>query len=1241
LLNRYFQKYPSKDSPLEGKVLGGVPESYRPFVISEIWKLYKKKANTDLNKGQRSNTSPNRPLIFIVKEDSDVDLLCRQLSVVAPGLKCLEFPGWDCLPYDRVSPSLDVITKRLNTLMELLHAPEESFSDYCVITSVAAVAQRVMPRMSLLGESLQLKVNDEIARADLLNKLTDKGFRRCENVYEPGDFAVRGGIIDIFPSASDFPFRLDFFGDTLESIKMFDPATQRSIAPDSSHPEISIDIRPVNEVILCGKSIDLFKNNYRVLPFVGNANKFSEDPLLEAISNDRPYPGMEHWLPLFYENLESILDYLPNPIIITESGNGAQFIARHRTIEEYYQARLERLKIGDSSYRPMAPDRLYWSLPEWEHFCQNPNIITIDSFVRESFSDTSFIDAGANEPKTIDLGGRLASNFAAVRQSPQLYPMLIQEILANQQEGRLVAIISHSEGSRQRLESLLADHSAYLSADLDGGRGPGNGIDNIKTVDVFPQENDDRSCLYSLVAPFDQGFKTDDLLIITEQDILGERMIRKSRAVSKGKEAFQYSSQLTVGDLVVHSSHGIGRYIGLETHNAGGKPHDFLALEYKGGDKLYVPVESIEQISRYGQSNSDESGYTSHMELDKLGSVAWQNRKARTKKRIREIADHLLKIAAERELLQAPVLSDHNTEYEQFCAGFPYVETEDQQRAIEDVLEDLGKGKPMDRLVCGDVGFGKTEIALRAAFVAAANGKQVILVAPTTILCYQHFRNFTERFKGTNYKVGHLSRLVKTKQLNETKKEIQEGKINIVVATHAAFASSLKFNDLGLVIIDEEQRFGVKQKEKLKDGKSDVHVLTLTATPIPRTLQMALAGVRGLSVLATAPISRLAVRTFVMPYDSVVIKEAIMREYNRGGQIFYVVPHVNDLEKAERHLKSLVPDIKIMMAHGRMRPNEIEDVITSFCDHKFDLLLCTPIVESGIDIPNANTIIIHRANMFGLAQMYQLRGRVGRTKVQGYAYMTIHEEGLLTGVAKRRLDALQSLDTLGAGFRLASHDMDIRGAGNLVGEEQSGHIKEVGVELYQQLLQEAILMAKAMKDMQAASGEGYDDAALRAEMLNAELEQWSPKINIGIAILIPEYYVEDLGVRMELYRKIALLKTNEEIDGFAAEMVDRFGKLPLEVENLLSVIEMRRLCRQAHIEKLDVNYKGLVIRFKDNVFPNQLALLRYIQNPAVYKLGAVRIHPDNSLSFARNWPDEDTRIKGTKKILLDIKSLAA
>lgn len=797
----------------------------------------------------------------------------------------------------------------------------------------------------------------------------------------------------------------------------------------------------------------------------------------------------------------------------------------------------------------------------------------------------------------IDIGARQGRNFAPERADAavNVFETVVAHINKIQSERKKVVVALWSEGSRERMASMLTDHKLLNLTSVNTWR----------TVQATP-----RNQTMLAVVGLESGFETEHVALITEQDILGDRLVRARKSSRKLENFISEVTSLATGDLVVHVEHGIGRFIGLQTLTVGGAPHDCLELHYANETKLYLPVENIELLSRYG---SEQAG----VELDRLGGGGWQARKAKLKNRIREIAGDLIKIAAERLLHEAPKFPVHQGMYDEFCARFPYDETEDQLSAITSTLHDLDSGKPMDRLICGDVGFGKTEVALRAAFAVALDGRQVAVVVPTTLLARQHAKNFTERFRGFPVNVAQASRLVSAKELANVKKGIADGSVDIVVGTHALLGKAIKFKNLGLIVVDEEQHFGVTHKERLKQLRSEVHVLTLSATPIPRTLQLALTGVRDLSIIASPPVDRLAVRTFVAPFDPLMVREALLRERYRGGQAFYVCPRIEDLAEAKDFLDKNLPEMKVAVAHGQMPPTVIEDIMSAFYDGKYDILLSTTIVESGLDIPAANTLIVHRADMFGLAQLYQLRGRVGRSKLRAYALFTLPAQKKITAQAERRLKVLQSLENLGAGFQLASHDLDIRGSGNLLGEEQSGHIKEVGFELYQSMLEEAIV-------------------SLKAGMAEPAPDRWSPQITLGMPVLIPEDYVSDLAVRLSLYRRLADLDDDEEISNFGAELRDRFGPLPDEVRYLFKLAAIKAYCRRANVEKVDAGPKGAVISFRDNSFAQPDKLVFFIRQHGQ----AAKVRPDMKVVFFQDWETPDERIEGTTEILRQLANLA-
>lgn len=1133
---------------------GGAPEGYDAKLLAQLV------ARSD------------GPVIHVLRDDTRLAAMQQALNFFAPDLPVLVFPAWDCLPYDRISPNAEVSARRMGTLAILA----DGFERACVIlTTLNAATQKIPPRAVVASSSFTATVGKQINVENLRSYLVRMGFNQAPTVTEPGDYAIRGGLIDIYPPGASGPIRLDLFGDVLDGARRFESATQRTVEKINR-----IELAPVSEVILDEESIQRFRSKYRhTFGAAGN-----DDPLYEAVSAGRKHQGLEHWLPFFHDHLDTLFDYLPNaPVVLDEQINPSHD-ARWTSIKDQYETRYaalsEKSHLG-TVYKPVEPALLYLNEDSWNAALENRAIRQLSPLPQPS------------GPNCIDAGGRIGRNFAPERQNEDisLFGALAAHIAEKRKTGNVV-LCSYSEGSRERFATLLED----------------SGVENFTNIDRFSDIGQTKG-LFLTVWPLENGFETPDLTVISEQDILGDRLIRSPRK-RRAENFLKETQSLTSGDLVVHIEHGVGKYIGLETITAAGAPHECLALEYAGGDRLFLPVENIELLSRYGQ----EVGM-----LDKLGGGAWQAKKARLKERVREMADKLIRIAAERALRSGKVMTPPDGMWDEFCARFPYQETDDQLNAIEDTLSDMASGQPMDRLICGDVGFGKTEVAMRAAFVAAMSGMQIAVVAPTTLLARQHYKSFSERFRGLPVQVRQLSRFVSTKDANDTREAMKRGTVDIVIGTHALLAKNVRFANLGLLIVDEEQHFGVTHKEQLKQLRSDVHVMTLTATPIPRTLQLALSGVRELSIIGTPPIDRLAIRTYVSEFDPVTIREALLREYYRGGQSFYVVPRISDMAEVEAFLKEQVPEVSVVTATGQIPAGQLDDKMNAFYDGQYDVLLATTIVESGLDIPAANTLIVHRADMFGLSQLYQIRGRVGRSKIRAYAYMTTKPRKPLTPQAEKRLRVLGSLDSLGAGFSLASQDLDIRGAGNLLGDEQSGHVREVGYELYQSMLEEAI--AK----MKAGELEGLSDAD----------EAWAPQINLGVPVLIPSDFVPDLDVRLGLYRRLSALSTKVELEGFAAELIDRFGKLPREVNTLLNIVRIKSACRRAGIARLDGGPKGATIQFHMDKYAHPAGLVEFIH--AQKGLAKVR---DNKIVVRRDWKNNADKIKGAFAIARDLAVLA-
>ncbi|MEM9225399.1 MAG: transcription-repair coupling factor [Pseudomonadota bacterium] len=1108
--------------------------------------------------------------IYVARDDKMAATARRLSAFHAPAMDVVWLPGWDILPYDRVSPSAAIAAARCAGLAKLAQRVDED-KPCLIITTASALVQRVPPRDVLRASSFAVETGGRLNQDDLTHYLGVNGYIRTSTVSEKGEYSIRGGKVDLFAPTSDEPVRLDLFGDEVETIKSFDPETQLSTRTLSQ-----ISLAPVSEILFSEDTLSLFRERY-----MAELGSPAGDPMYEAARGSIRRQGLEGWLPLFYGHLDTLFDYAaPGTLVAMAPLSGQAAAERLSQAEDYYQARLEA--AGETREAKVLP-------PEALHLSESELDALLDARAVARFQ--------ASEGRGgIDLGGRPGRDFAPERATTEIniFEAAATHAKALRDDGKTVIFGAWSDGSAERMFGVMADHGL-------------EDLDRVYSLDAARSAG-----LAICELPLEAGYVADDLVLISEPDILGDRLAAPRRK-RKAANFIAESGALNPGDLVVHVDHGVGRYDGLKTLDLAGAAHDCLELGYAKGDKVFLPVENIDLISRYG--SEDAAGA-----IDHLGGVGWQTRKAKAKKRILEMAAELMAIAAARELKKAEPAAPGDGLYEEFAARFPYEETDDQLNAIEDVLGDLSSGKPMDRLICGDVGFGKTEVALRGAFVAAMAGMQVAVIAPTTLLARQHYQTFADRFAGWPLQVRPLSRLVKAREASETKAGLASGQIDVVIGTHALLAKGLEFKRLGLLIVDEEQRFGVKHKERLKEIKADVHVLTLSATPIPRTLQMALTGIRDLSIIATPPVDRLSVRTYVTDFDATTVREALLREKYRGGQSFFVAPRISDLDFLEQFLRVNVPEVKFVVAHGQMPPTELEDLMTAFYEGEYDVLLSTTIVESGLDIPRANTLVIHKADRFGLAQLYQLRGRVGRSKLRAYAYLTTPADRSISTSAERRLRVLQSLDSLGAGFQLASHDLDMRGGGNLLGDQQSGHVKEVGVELYQSMLEDAV---KAIQSGTNDPGDVADD--------------WSPQINLGIAVLIPEGYVEDLGVRLGLYRRLADTDTQQAREAFAAELIDRFGPLPEETKQLLDVTELKVSCKSLGISKLDAGPKGVVVTFRDDtpVDPGELMML------VRSRPNAMKLRPDSKLVVLGLPSDPRARTPKLKALLTELKGVSS
>lgn len=1143
---------------------------------------------------------PQKDILIIAENDSEMANLAAQIGFFCPEVDekftLLNFPAWDCLPFDRASPKPLISSSRIRCLYKITNRlPGQKF---LIITSINAILQKTLSPVSLRNYGLQVRSGSKISIEQISQFLVMNGYNRATSANCVGEFAVRGGIVDfVTEKAADLiGYRLDFLGDEIEVIKTFDPLTQIT-----SETVKEIEILPTSEVILNDQTVENFRKNYRQ-----NFGISSENQLYSAILEKRFYTGCEHWLPFFYEEkLVSFFDYFSHPVVFLNQKVFSFAQTRCEIIAEYYQSRIDALNHEPeaAAYHPISPDLLYLSLAE---FAEKTS---------EKISFNSFETSNLNQ-RILDLEIKPVPDFALAGRANKKDPIELMKEFVLAVGSAQIFIACLTEGFKERAARVLADYGITCQ--------------QVKNFSEIKNVKPGKAAIG--IMPLGFGFYAPDLIIIGEQAIFGEKIIRKKGGNKEASQRIlEEGLSINLGELVVHRDHGIGKFDGLHMISAGGVKCEMVKLTYSGGDVLFVPVDEINLITRYGAENP-------LIQLDRLGGAAWKNRKDKVKKRIKVAAEELLKIAAARHLKKAPVFVPNQHFYDEFKARFSFVETEDQIRAIEEVEEDLQRGSPMDRLICGDVGFGKTEVAMRAAAVVAfsnidKNGDepQIAIIAPTTLLVRQHYKNFTKRFAETDIRIAQLSRLIGASETKKIKAEIESGAIEIVIGTHALLQKTIKFKNLALVIIDEEQHFGVAQKERLKELRNEVHVLTLSATPIPRTLQMSLTGVKDLSLIATTPLDRLATRNFVMPYDSVITREAVMREYNRGGRVFFVVPRIRDIEEMEARLKILLPEIKITHAHGQMTPSQLDQIMNDFVDGKIDLLLSTTIIESGIDIPEANTIIIYKAEMFGLAQLYQLRGRVGRSKMRGYAYFMLDNRKKISADSRKKLEVMQNLDSLGVGFTIASHDMDIRGSGNLLGDEQSGHVKETGVELYQQLLLETI---ENLKNGQVLSGDPQLISQIKNddELLNNEI---SVQIKLGISLLIPESYMPDLQLRMSFYKKIANLHDVEKQDSLRTEMIDRFGKIPEEISNLMEVARLKFACKKIGIERLEGVTDGILVSFKNNQFQNPDKLLSMIFSSG----NKVRIHAGQRVFFLCDMKSESAKISSTFAIIKKLEEL--
>ncbi|ENC6731727.1 transcription-repair coupling factor [Vibrio navarrensis] len=1038
------------------------------------------------------------------------------------------FPDWETLPYDNFSPHQDIISERIATLFQL---PGQT--NGITIVPVSTLLQRQSPRDFLLQHTLMVKVGDRYSLEKLRLQLDNSGYRHVDQVFGPGEYASRGSILDLYPMGSHDPYRIDFFDDEIDTIRTFDPENQRS-----SDAVQEIRLLPAHEFPTTEAAIEDFRIRWRSQ---FDMRREPESVYMQVSKGTWP-AGIEYWQPLFFEQTETLFDYVASDSHFITVGDIDLAMDQFLSDVDY---RYEQKKVDP--LRPLLPPAQLW-LKKDELYAR------IKPFAQTCLSVAAIEEKAGRSNLPLQALPELA-----VQQNSK-EPLAQLRKFSESFNGKIVFSVE-SEGRREALTELLQGIKLRptMSASLD---------------EALQQEN--RFTL--VIGATERGFIHPErgFAFVCESDLLGDRVIQRRKKDKRNVNSdtvIRHLAELKPGQPVVHIDHGIGRYIGLETLEAGGIKAEYMMLEYQNEAKLYVPVASLNLISRYS-GGAEESA-----PLHKLGGEAWAKARRKAAEKVRDVAAELLDVYAKRELKPGYKFALDRGQYASFKSGFPFEETDDQAMAINAVLSDMCQAKAMDRLVCGDVGFGKTEVAMRAAFVATDNSKQVAVLVPTTLLAQQHFENFRDRFANLPIRVEVLSRFKSAKEQKQILEDVASGKVDILVGTHKLLSSELKFNDLGLLIVDEEHRFGVRQKEKVKAMRADVDILTLTATPIPRTLNMAMSGMRDLSIIATPPARRLSIKTFVRERDDAVVREAILREIMRGGQVYFLHNQVETIEKVAADLTKLVPEARITVAHGQMRERELERVMNDFYHQRFNLLVCTTIIETGIDVPTANTIIMDRADNLGLAQLHQLRGRVGRSHHQAYAYLLTPHPKSMTKDAIKRLDAIASLEDLGAGFTLATHDLEIRGAGELLGEEQSGQIQSVGFSLYMEMLEQAV---QALKEGKEPSLD---------ELLREQTE-----VEIRIPALLPDDYIPDVNSRLSMYKRIASVADEGELNELKVELIDRFGLLPDAAKNLLAIAELKILAANIKVKKIEAHDKGGFIEFYPNADINPAYLVRLLQS---------------------------------------------
>ncbi|HAT25725.1 MAG TPA: transcription-repair coupling factor [Gammaproteobacteria bacterium] len=1112
-----------------------------------------------------SNAAANceGPLLVVCEDNEAAGRLKRELKYFCKAkanLDVFSLPDWETLPYDIFSPHQDIISDRLRTLY---HMPQ--LRTGIIVVSVTSLMHKLPPKAYIAANSFNLEIGQLLHIDTMRSQLISAGYQSVSSVYEHGEFAVRGSIIDIFPMGSVQPFRIDLFDDEIETLQNFDPETQRS-----NNRVDSIRLLPGREFPLDEKGIATFRGKFRDLFDVD----VRQCPIYQDVSDGISSPGLEYYLDLFFDGLSSLFDYLPASTRCCKVGNlnaaGEKF---WQDIGSRYADReVDRL-------RPiLRPDQIFIAIDFVQAALKRyPQIEFKDSSAAADFKTTELPDLSSN-PK-------LSKPFSNV-----------QQFVA--QSKQRVLFCAESAGRRETLLEIL------------------------KQLDIFPRSFEHwqdflhaETAIGITIAPLDQGLwlAQENLVLITEAQLFGNRIAqrrRRHRQQDNTDFIIRSLTELHLDDAVVHVDHGIGRYRGLQTITTDGQTTEFLSLEYAANAKLYVPVASLHLISRYSGADSEAAP------LNRLGTDQWQKTRRKAAEKIRDVAAELLDIYSQREAREGFKYRCEADGYGQFAASFPFEETADQASAIEAVIADMGSGRTLDRLICGDVGFGKTEVAMRAAFVAVQNSKQVALLVPTTLLAQQHYESFKDRFADWPFVVDVISRFKSATEQTSSLQNVAAGKVDILIGTHKLLHANIDYHDLGLLIIDEEHRFGVRQKEKLKSLRANVDILTLTATPIPRTLNMALSGIRDLSLIVTPPAGRLSVKTFVRGQQDSLIKEAVSRELMRGGQVFYLHNEVKTIDRAAEHLRQINPQARICIAHGQMPERELEKVMADFYHKRYNILVCTTIIETGIDIPSANTILINRANKFGLAQLHQLRGRVGRSHHQAYAYLLLPSHGKLGADARKRIEAIQAATTLGAGFTLASHDLEIRGAGELLGEEQSGHMQKIGFSLYTEMLEAAVAAIKAGK----------------TPSLELNMDK-SIEVNLRIPALIPEDYLPDVHMRLIMYKRISSSLDIEDLRELQVEIIDRFGLLPNQLKLLFQLTQLKLRALTFGIKKIDANVNSGRIEFGPQTRVDPGSIVQLIQaEPKSYKLGGA-----NQLQFVHACSEAQEKLQFIDDLLDKLK----